>query len=72
MVLIIFQFVPPSMGLWIIAWIFLIIGMGALAVLVIYTKYGREISIKLSIITIIVSSIFLAFAFHFILLNIGI
>ena len=72
MVLILYQFVPPSMPLWIIAWFLLIIGMGALAVLVIYTKYGREISIKLSIITIAVSSIFLAFGFHFILLNIGI
>jgi hypothetical protein len=72
MVLIAYQFIPPSIPLWILAWFLLIIGMGALAVLVLYTKYGREISIKLSVITIVISSIFLAFAFHFILLNIGI
>jgi len=72
MVLIAYQFIPPSIPLWILAWFLLIIGMGALAVLILYTKYGRELSIKLSVITIVISSIFLAFAFHFILLNIGV
>ncbi|MFX1274874.1 MAG: hypothetical protein ACFFBP_16675 [Promethearchaeota archaeon] len=71
MFLINFQFIPPSIPLWVFAWIFLIIGCISLAILIIYTKYGRDISIKLSILTIIISAVFLAFGFHFILLNIG-
>jgi hypothetical protein len=61
----------PSLTIWVLAWIFLIIGLISLAILVIYTKYGREISIKLSIISIVVSSLFLAFSIHFILLSFG-
>ena len=61
----------PSLLLWILGWIFLFIGLTALIVLVLYTRYGREISIRLSIITIVVASMFLGFAFHFILLNYG-
>ncbi|TFG03140.1 MAG: hypothetical protein EU540_00275 [Promethearchaeota archaeon] len=61
----------PSLLLWVLGWIFLFIGLTALIVLVLYTKYGREISIRLSIITIIVASIFLGFGFHFILINFG-
>ncbi len=62
----------PSMPLWVLFWIFLLIGIVALIVLILYTKYGREMSIKLSIITIIIASTFLGFAFHFFLLNLGI
>ena len=61
----------PSLALWTLGWIFLAIGLASLAVLIIYTKYGREISIKLSVITIVIASIFLGFAFHFFLLNFG-
>ncbi|MFX1393012.1 MAG: OST5 family protein [Promethearchaeota archaeon] len=61
----------PSLFLWVFGWIFLVIGFVSLAVLILYTKYGREVSIRLSIITIIVASIFLGFGFHFILLNFG-
>ncbi len=61
----------PSLAMWSLAWIFLSFGLLALAVLVIYTKYGREISIKLSIITIVIASILLGLAFHFFLLNAG-
>lgn len=61
----------PSLLLWVLGWIFLFIGLTALIVLVLYTRYGREISIRLSIITIIVASIFLGFGFHFILINFG-
>jgi MFS family permease len=61
----------PSMVLWVFGWIFLGLGITAFLVLVVYTKYGREASIRLSVITIIIASIFLAFAFHFLLLNFG-
>ncbi|MFX1388795.1 MAG: hypothetical protein ACFE9Z_01875 [Promethearchaeota archaeon] len=61
----------PSLTLWVFGWIFLIIGLISLAVLILYTKYGRETSIRLSILSIIVSAIFLAFAVHFILLSFG-
>ena len=62
----------PSLALWVVAWIFLIVGIASLTVLIIYTKYGREISIRLSILTVIVASVFLGFAFHFLLLSFGI
>lgn len=61
----------PSLSLWILAWIFLILGLLALAILIIYTKYGREKSVRLSILSILTVSIFLGFSFHFFLLNWG-
>lgn len=66
------SFEGPSLVLWVFAWIFLSIGFVALIVLIVYTKYGREISIKLSVITIVVASVFLGLALHFFLLNFGI
>ena len=66
------QFEVPSLPLWILAWIFLIIGLIALTILIVYTKYGREISIKLSVIAVIIVAAFLGFATHFFLLNFGI
>ncbi|MFX0083169.1 MAG: hypothetical protein ACFE94_15605 [Candidatus Hodarchaeota archaeon] len=62
----------PSLTLWVLAWLFLIIGLVALTVLVIYTRYGREKSVQLSVISIIIASIFLGFSIHFFLLNWGI
>ncbi|MFX1424915.1 MAG: hypothetical protein ACFFBE_00560 [Promethearchaeota archaeon] len=62
----------PSLLLWALAWLFLFIGLTALAVLVIYTRYGREKSVQLSVISIIVASVFLGFSIHFFLLNWGI
>jgi len=64
-------FERPSLTLWIISWVFMSIGLIALTILIVYTKYGREISIRLSIIAIVMSSIFLGFAFHFLLLQAG-
>jgi len=64
-------FEGPSLTLWIISWVFITIGLVSLTILILYTKYGREISIRLSIITIVISSIFLGFAFHFLLLQAG-
>ncbi len=61
----------PSLTIWVLAWFFLIIGLISLTVLVLYTKYGREISIKLSILSGVISAIFLAFALHFLLLSWG-
>ena len=61
----------PSLALWTFAWIFLSFGLITLAILLIYTKYGREVSIRLSIITIVIASILLGLAFHFFLLNAG-
>ncbi|MFX1366802.1 MAG: hypothetical protein ACFFCE_12640 [Promethearchaeota archaeon] len=62
----------PSLTLWVFAWIFLIIGLISLIILVIYTKYGREVSIRLSIISIVIMAIFLGFSFHFFLISWGI
>ncbi len=62
----------PSLSLWVFAWLFLIIGLVSLIVLIIYTKYGREVSVRLSIISIVIASIFLGFALHFFLLSWGI
>ena len=64
-------FEGPSLTLWILSWVFISIGLVALIVLIVYTKYGREISIRLTIIAIVVSSIFFGFAFHFLLLQAG-
>lgn len=64
-------FEGPSIVLWVLAWIFFGLGMVSLLILVLYTKYGREISIRLSVITILVGSIFLGFSFHFFLLQAG-
>jgi len=64
-------FEGPSIVLWVLAWVFFGIGMVSLLILVLYTKYGREISIRLSVITIFVGSIFLGFSFHFFLLQAG-
>ena len=61
----------PSLTIWALAWVFLIIGIISLTILVIYTKYGREISIKLSIISGVISAVFLGFAIHFLLLSWG-
>ena len=62
----------PSLSLWVFAWLFLIIGLVSLIILIIYTKYGREVSVRLSIISIVIASIFLGFALHFFLLSWGI
>ncbi len=75
MLLIILQingFQVPSLTIWILAWIFLMIGLVALITLVVYTRYGREISIKLSIISIGISAVLLGFSFHFFLITFGI
>ncbi len=61
----------PSLSLWVFAWLFLIIGLVSLTILIIYTKYGREVSVRLSIISIVIASIFLGFALHFFLLSWG-
>lgn len=64
-------FQGPNLVLYVFAWIFLIIGLISFTVLVLYTKYGREISIKLSVISITVASVFLGFSIHFFLLHFG-
>ncbi|MHA1291783.1 MAG: hypothetical protein ACTSQJ_03835 [Promethearchaeota archaeon] len=64
-------FQGPNLLLWVLAWIFFVIGIVALTILIIYTKYGRDISIKLSVISIMLSSIFLGFSIHFFLLHLG-
>ncbi len=62
----------PSLSIWVFAWIFLVIGLVSLTVLIIYTKYGREVSVRLSIISIVIAAIFLGFTIHFFLLSYGI
>ncbi|MFX0000489.1 MAG: hypothetical protein ACFE9Q_08340 [Candidatus Hodarchaeota archaeon] len=61
-----------SLSIWVFGWIFLFIGLVSLTILVIYTKYGREVSIRLSILTVAFASIFLGFALHFLLLSWGV
>ena len=61
----------PSLSIWIFGWIFLFVGLTSLIVLIIYSKYGREVSVRLSVISIMITSIFLGFAFHFLLLSWG-
>ncbi len=64
-------FEGPSIVLWVLAWVFFGIGMVSFLILVLYTKYGREISIKLTVITILFGSIFLGFSIHFLMLQAG-
>ncbi|MCJ7649140.1 MAG: hypothetical protein MUP85_11050 [Candidatus Lokiarchaeota archaeon] len=66
------EFEIPSITLWVLAWIFLLIGIFSVVVLILYTKYGRELSMKLTILSIVFSSVFLGFATHFFLTSIGI
>jgi len=66
------EFEVPSLTIWILAWIFLVIGLLALTSLVVYTRYGREISIKLSIISISIFAVLLGFSLHFFLISFGI
>lgn len=61
----------PSIFLWYFGWFFLLFALIGFLILVMYTKYGREVSIRLSVITIVVSSTFLGLAFHFLLLSFG-
>ncbi len=65
------SFLGPSLVLWVFAWIFLSLGAVALVILILYTKFGRKASIKLSVITIVIASIFLGLSFHFFLLHFG-
>ena len=74
MIFVFFQvsgFQAPSFVLWVLAWIFLVIGLIAITTLVVYTRYGREISIKLSIISIGSSAVMLGFSLHFFLITFG-
>jgi MFS family permease len=64
-------FQGPSLILWVFAWILLGLGIVSLIILVLYTKYGRKISIKLSAITILTASISLGLSFHFFLIHFG-
>jgi hypothetical protein len=62
----------PSLTLWVLAWLFLVMGLIALTILVVYTRYGREKSVRLSVISIVIGSILLGFSIHFFLLTWGI
>jgi hypothetical protein len=75
MLLTLFQvggFEVPSVLIWSLAWTFLVIGILAIIILILYTKYGRELSIKLSLISIIFAAFFLGFSIHFFLITFGI
>jgi len=60
-----------NLPLWILAWFFLIFGILSLIVLLVYSKYGRELSMKFSIINILITSSLLAFSIHFFLITLG-
>ncbi|TFG00420.1 MAG: hypothetical protein EU541_02285 [Promethearchaeota archaeon] len=62
----------PSIPLWVLAWLFLVIGIISLLILLVYTRYGRDFSLKLSILTIVLSSVLLGFSIHFFLLNLSV
>ena len=66
------EFTVPSVPIWSLAWIFLVIGILAIVILILYTKYGRELSIKLSLLSIIFAAVFLGFSIHFFLISFGI
>jgi len=66
------DFQVPSLPLWIFAWLFLVIGIISLLILLIYTRYGREFSLKLSIITIVLTSACLGFSIHFFMLSLNV
>jgi len=66
------EFEIPSITLWTLAWIFLLIGIFSVVLLIIYTNYGRELSMKITIVSIMFASVFLGFATHFFLTSIGI
>jgi len=75
MLLTLFQlggFQVPSIPIWILAWIFLVIGILAIVILILYTKYGRDLSIKLALLSIIFAAVFLGFSIHFFLISFGI
>ncbi|MBY9007153.1 MAG: hypothetical protein KGD63_10380 [Candidatus Lokiarchaeota archaeon] len=55
-----------------LAWLFVIFGMIVFVILLIYAKYGRELSIKYSLIFIITAAVLLGFSIHFFLLSFGI
>ena len=62
----------PSLSVWVLAWVFSIIGLLSLIILVVYTRFGREISIKLSIVSLAFASVFIGFGIHFFLITFGI
>jgi hypothetical protein len=72
MIITIYQFEIPSLPIWVLAWIFLVVGLLSLIVLVVYTRFGREVSIKLSVIAVAITAVFLGFAIHFFLIIFGI
>ena len=72
MILTIYQFEIPSLPVWALAWVFLVIGLLSLIILIVYTRFGREISIKLSVIAVTITAVFLGFAIHFFLITFGI
>jgi hypothetical protein len=75
MLLTLFQlggFQVPSIPIWSLAWTFLVIGILAIVILILYTKYGRELSIKLTLLSIIFAAVFLGFSIHFFLISFGI
>ncbi len=63
------QITDPT--LWSFAWLLFIFGVIVFIILLIHVKYGRELSVKLSIILIIIASVFLGFSIHFFLLCFG-
>lgn len=65
------EFTVPSILIWSLAWVFSVIGVIAIVILVIYTKYGRELSIKLSLLSIIFAAVFIGFSIHFFLISFG-
>ncbi|MBD3352269.1 MAG: hypothetical protein GF364_12350 [Candidatus Lokiarchaeota archaeon] len=53
--------------LW-LAWILVIVGIIAVVALVVYTEFGRDPSIPLSILLIIIASVALGFSIHLFLI----
>jgi hypothetical protein len=59
------------MVLFVYAWILIIIGIIAAGGLVIYTEYGRDVSVPFSVTMLIIASISIGFSIHFFLISSG-
>ncbi|MBY8982976.1 MAG: hypothetical protein KGD57_08510 [Candidatus Lokiarchaeota archaeon] len=58
--------------IWFLAWLFVVFGIIVFIMLLVYAKYGRDLSIKYALIFIIIASVLLGFSIHFFLVSFGI
>jgi hypothetical protein len=54
------------------AWILIVIGIISAVALVIYTEYGRDVSVPFSVTMLIIASVCIGFSIHFFLISAGV